>query len=705
MLSSAHGAVKRARGPRRVGASSTFARRCEGPGRRRGPGRGRDRGGAGYGHEQHRPGRDAGRPLPRGAPRRDRAVHHRGRPAADPHRPTPAGRSCAARRGSSTPTSSRTSRRCRSPVARRTASGCHASSRCRCSCSRSARCSVAPRRTLEQLVVARDHPGSRCRSAAAAGHGRGEPPVRRPRSGACPRIRRRRDLPRAWPWARSSARSSSSGSACVTRSPRTASGAGRCSISLTPSWRWVFYVTAPLALLAAVYVWAASRRLGRVPKGERAIDARRRHPLQRRARRGPPRRSRSSATRVRTRSRSRSRRSSSRSSAASWRSRGCGACAVPFLDLRLFRDRVFSSAVLVSVLTGYALATVIVGMAAFVDRVLFAGPDEQRTVLGALALAMAVGAAVSGFAMRRVGATAVTVVGLGASIVALVVLAGLTSETQRELLPASLALFGLGFGLTVTPRSAAAVEAAGRAAFGSGQRGGDRRADDRHGGRPGRSSPRSARRASMRSRSPSTTRRSATPSCPTRSPDGRSRTRSSSRRSRHGRRARRRACSARSSSSLRPSSSWHCCPPGSCAAPNVRARRERSTTSRSARDAPGDERRLGCAHRARSRAARTTAAAGRERFRRDARGRASGPMGGVHPRRQPTRPPSPRGGIGRARRAVLRPDRCGPREADADRRRDVPRRPWGRARRRPAPLPAGLDADRDDIRRPKSRGA
>ena len=27
---------------------------------------------------------------------------------------------------------------------------------------------------------------------------------------------------------------------------------------LVPSWRWVFYVTVPLSLLAAIYVWAAS---------------------------------------------------------------------------------------------------------------------------------------------------------------------------------------------------------------------------------------------------------------------------------------------------------------------------------------------------------------------------------------------------------------------------------------------------------------
>ena len=69
----------------------------------------------------------------------------------------------------------------------------------------------------------------------------------------------------------------------------------------------------------------------------------------------------------------------------------CGALAVrrmlrvpePFLDLRLFRDRGFLGAVLVSLLTGYALATAIIGVATFVDRVRFAGPDEQGIVLGA----------------------------------------------------------------------------------------------------------------------------------------------------------------------------------------------------------------------------------------------------------------------------------------------------------------------------------
>jgi MFS family permease len=138
----------------------------------------------------------------------------------------------------------------------------------------------------------------------------------------------------------------------------------------------------------------------------------------------------------------------------------------PFLDLRLFRDRVFSGAVLVSLLTGYALATAIVGVATFVDRVRFQGPEEQGVLLGPLALAMALGAFLSGFAVRRIDGTVVTMAGLATSIVGLLLLSTVRLETELVVPLVAVSLFGLGFGLTVTPRTTAAVEAAGRAAFG-----------------------------------------------------------------------------------------------------------------------------------------------------------------------------------------------------------------------------------------------
>ena len=137
-----------------------------------------------------------------------------------------------------------------------------------------------------------------------------------------------------------------------------------------------------------------------------------------------------------------------------------------FLDVRLFRHRAFASAALVSLLTGYGFATAIVGAAVFVDRVLYGGPDVQRVTLGALAGATAVGALVSGFILRLVGLRAVTVVGLVMSAGALFLMSRWTPGTGITEVAGILAIFGFGFGVTVTPRSTAAVEAVGRAAFG-----------------------------------------------------------------------------------------------------------------------------------------------------------------------------------------------------------------------------------------------
>ena len=139
----------------------------------------------------------------------------------------------------------------------------------------------------------------------------------------------------------------------------------------------------------------------------------------------------------------------------------------PFLDPRLFGDRVFSSAALVSLLTGYGFATAIVGAAVFVDRVLYGGPDQQRVALGALAGATAVGALASGWLIRHVSLRAVSLVGLAASIGGLAWMGTWTADVHLATVAAGGGLFGLGFGLTVTPRSTAAVEAVGRHRFGA----------------------------------------------------------------------------------------------------------------------------------------------------------------------------------------------------------------------------------------------
>jgi MFS family permease len=140
--------------------------------------------------------------------------------------------------------------------------------------------------------------------------------------------------------------------------------------------------------------------------------------------------------------------------------------AAPFLDPGWFRNRAFTSAALVSVLTGYGFATAIIGGAVFVDRVLYGGPDVQRIGLGSLALATAFGALASGLVLRLAGVRATTVVGLVLATLALARMSTWDPGTNLADVALSMGLFGLGFGLTITPRSTAAVEALGREAYG-----------------------------------------------------------------------------------------------------------------------------------------------------------------------------------------------------------------------------------------------
>ena len=121
---------------------------------------------------------------------------------------------------------------------------------------------------------------------------------------------------------------------------------------------------------------------------------------------------------------------------------------------------------LLSLLTGYALATAIIGGAVYVDRVRFGGPEVQRIVLGALARAMAVGALASGFLLPVVGIVPLTLVGIAVGAGGMAILATANAGDLRRDARRRTGPVRAGFGLTVTPRSTAAVEALGRQAFG-----------------------------------------------------------------------------------------------------------------------------------------------------------------------------------------------------------------------------------------------
>ena len=103
----------------------------------------------------------------------------------------------------------------------------------------------------------------------------------------------------------------------------------------------------------------------------------------------------------------------------------------------------------------------------FVDRVLYGGPDEQRLALGALAAATALGALASGFLARLLSLRLLSILGIALGFAGLAAMSTWVPETPVLIVAVTLGAFGLGFGLTVTPRSEAAVEAAGRRAYGA----------------------------------------------------------------------------------------------------------------------------------------------------------------------------------------------------------------------------------------------
>ena len=243
---------------------------------------------------------------------------------------------------------------------------------------------------------------------------------------------------------------------------------------LAPAWRWVFYVNVPIGLVALALAWAAAPGWDtpRRPAG----STRSGRPVRRRAGRRAHRPDARSARRrspARTSTGHRVARPGGRRRVVGhrrWRSPAALRVSGP-VPRRPAVPAASRSARPPSSRCSPAtrFATAIIGGAVFVDRVLYGGPDEQRLALGALAGATAVGALVSGLRSSASRATAlVTVAGLALASAALAWMAAWAPATPISAPSRSRsAVFGLGFGLTVTPRSTAAVEAAGAAAFGA----------------------------------------------------------------------------------------------------------------------------------------------------------------------------------------------------------------------------------------------
>jgi MFS family permease len=134
--------------------------------------------------------------------------------------------------------------------------------------------------------------------------------------------------------------------------------------------------------------------------------------------------------------------------------------ADPIIDLELFRNRVFSSAIASMTLSMLALFSVSFLLPFYFEELRGFPTARSGWLLTPLPLALAVVAPIAGAASDRLGSRLIAPLGLGINAVALLLLARLDAISSTWDIAWRLALVGMGQGLFQAPNTRALMEAA-----------------------------------------------------------------------------------------------------------------------------------------------------------------------------------------------------------------------------------------------------
>lgn len=134
--------------------------------------------------------------------------------------------------------------------------------------------------------------------------------------------------------------------------------------------------------------------------------------------------------------------------------------AAPIIDLGLFRNRVFSSAIASMTLSMLALFSVGFLLPFYFEELRGFTPAHAGLLLTPLAFALAVVAPIAGAASDRLGSKLIAPLGLAINAVALFLLAGLDATSSTWDIAWRLALAGVGQGLFQAPNTRALMAAA-----------------------------------------------------------------------------------------------------------------------------------------------------------------------------------------------------------------------------------------------------
>ncbi len=132
----------------------------------------------------------------------------------------------------------------------------------------------------------------------------------------------------------------------------------------------------------------------------------------------------------------------------------------PMLDLRLFREPIFSLSTASAVVNYIALFNVIFLMPFYLIQGRGLTPQQAGLLLTAQPLVMALAAPLSGTLSDRVGTRLPSTAGMAILAVALVLFSRLAADTPTATVAALMALAGLGTGMFISPNNSALMGAA-----------------------------------------------------------------------------------------------------------------------------------------------------------------------------------------------------------------------------------------------------
>lgn len=132
----------------------------------------------------------------------------------------------------------------------------------------------------------------------------------------------------------------------------------------------------------------------------------------------------------------------------------------PMLDLRLFRNRIFSTSLFSAVINYICVYGIMFLMPFYLLQGRELNPSQAGTLLTAQPIVMAIVAPISGTISDRVGAQIPGTLGMGLLSLGLFLLSRLGHSTPLPIIALSLAVTGLGIGIFISPNNSALMGAA-----------------------------------------------------------------------------------------------------------------------------------------------------------------------------------------------------------------------------------------------------